>query len=90
MLNNPKLDVVNIINAYAKFCQNLFLHLQGIQTSFMGHNSAMNWRKWKLNNPKLDGVNMQNLVKLHQSFPKMLSENKNGQSDRWTDNLKTV
>ena len=28
--NNPKLDVVNI-NAYVKFCQNPFLHLQDIE-----------------------------------------------------------
>ena len=62
MLNNPKLDVVNIY-AYAKFDQNPFILLNiltanKILTSFKGHNSVMNWRKWMLNNPKLDVVNV--------------------------------
>ena len=49
-----------------------------------------------LNNPMLDviiSMQMQNLVKIHQSFPKILSGNKNvldGQTDGQMDNLKTV
>ena len=129
MLNNPKLDDVNI-NAYAKFGQNPFIRSQHIERKqnsdvFKGHNSVLNWRKFTLNNPELDVVNinaskkfghnpfihtqdieetkfwhhsraitkqqkfmlnnpklsisihMQNLVKIHQSFPKILSRNEN-------------
>ena len=71
MLNNPKLDVVNI-NACAKFGQNLFIHTQDIErnkilTSFKGHNSIMNGGKWTLNNAKLDVVNINLCTKFGQN-----------------------
>ena len=36
-------------------------------TSFKGRNSVMNWRKWTLNNPKLDVVNINAYVKFGQN-----------------------
>ena len=38
-----------------------------ILTSVKGHNSVMNWRKWTLNNPELDVVNINAYAKLGQN-----------------------
>ena len=70
MLNNPKLDVVNIyayakyvsINDYANFGQNPFIRSQDIERKrnsdvIQGRNSLRNKQKLTLN-PKLDTVNI--------------------------------
>ena len=77
MLNNPKVDVVNI-NACAKFGQiRLFilkiLSDNEILTSFKGHNSVLKWEKLMLNNPNLDVININAQTKFGQN-PFLLSQ----------------
>ena len=48
----------------------IFQILSGNQilTSFQGRNSVTNWRKWTLNNPKLDVVNINAYAKFCQNL----------------------
>ena len=74
-----------LISSYLKYWGKRIL------TSFKGCSSVMNWWKWLLHNPKLPVItHMQNLVKIHPSFPQDILSGKGTVTDRWMDNLKTV
>ena len=71
MFDNPKLDVI-IINAHVKFGQIhsfIFKILSGneILTSFKDRYSVTNYRKWKLNNPNKDVLNINASAKFYQN-----------------------
>ena len=57
-----------------------------ILTSFKGLNSVMNWRKWTINNPKLDVVNINAYVKFGQNSSKFSQDTVRKQKCYgWTD-----
>ena len=79
-LYNPNLDLihVNVYTNLIKFCP-LFLKILSeneIFSSIKGHNSVTNLQKNVRNNPNLDLVHVQNLIKIYQFFLKILIGNK--------------
>ena len=55
---------------FVKFNQFVLKILSGneILTSFKGHNSVINWRKWTINNSKLNVVNINAYIKFGQNL----------------------
>ena len=69
--NNPKLDLVDVIQNLVRFCQSALKILSGneILMSIKGHNSVKILRKMTGNYPKLDHVNDD----VHTKFGQILS-----------------
>ena len=59
------MHVQNLVKIHLFILQ--ILSRNEILTSFKGRNSVMNWRKWTLNNPKLDVVKINACAKFGQN-----------------------
>ena len=65
-MSSISMHMQNLVKIYSFILK--ILNGNKILTSFKGHNSGMNWRKWMLNNPKLDVVNINAYAQIGQTL----------------------